>query len=106
MKKAPPWDGGAVSEESHQRLRYHSCRSLTSLPASPNPPPPSWLRRLAADVHGLGKRPMFELFIEASEGTRLPERLEAYRRLVPVADFIAANYVDRLLPAAHLVGGR
>jgi hypothetical protein len=61
------------------------------------------LRFLVGQVHGLGPRPLFELFRELDAGTDLHVVLEAYARL-PAA-FIAAHRGDRL-PSLRVVDVR
>lgn len=43
--------------------------------------PDARLRLLAARVHALGERPLFELFRELADGADLPSRLEVYARM-------------------------
>jgi hypothetical protein len=60
---------------------------------------------LARQIHPLGERPLFELFVELAAGAPLIPRLEAYARLEPYAGFIAANEGDQL-PLPKIVAGR
>jgi hypothetical protein len=62
------------------------------------------LRRLAAEIHALGPRPLFELLQELNTGAELASTLERYARLAPLAGFIAVNDGDRLAPALRAVG--
>jgi hypothetical protein len=64
------------------------------------------LQRLAAQIHTLGPRPLFELLLELDAGAELRPTLERYARLAPLAGFIAANHGDRLASALRAVGGR
>lgn len=61
------------------------------------------LRHLAREIHALGPRPLFELFVELEAGADLAERLERYARLP--ADVIAALGARDLPPAAVHIGG-
>jgi len=60
------------------------------------------LMRLAAQLHELGPRATYELFLELIEGAPLMERLEVYCRLDP--DVLRALGGDRL-PAVRVVAG-
>ena len=62
-----------------------------TIPSSLCPPPPR-IRHLAHQVHALGPEVLAYLAVElvASSSGAL-DRLEAFTRLVPCADFIAAN---------------
>lgn len=63
------------------------------------------LRRLAAALHELGPRPIYEFLREVEAGADLRARLEVYARLP--AGFIRANDGDKFPPAAFAVtGGR
>jgi hypothetical protein len=66
------------------------------------------LRLLAARIHALGERPLYELLVELDRGAPLEPRLEAYARLAPLAGFIRDHGGDRLPPRARLLrtGGR
>jgi len=63
------------------------------------------LQRLAAQIHTLGPRPLYELLRELDAGAELRPTLERYARLAPLADFIAANGGDDFKPL-RVVGGR
>jgi hypothetical protein len=63
------------------------------------------LRRLAAALHELGPRPIYEFLREVEAGADVRARLEAYARLP--AGFVRANGGDKFPPAAFAVtGGR
>ena len=63
------------------------------------------LRRLAAALHELGRRPIYEFLREVEAGADVRARLEAYARLP--AGFVRANGGDKFPPAAFAVtGGR
>jgi hypothetical protein len=62
------------------------------------------LRRLAAQIHALGPRPLFELFCELDAGADFASRAERYAAL-PV-DFIRALGGDRLRNLVVLDGDR
>jgi len=64
------------------------------------------LRYLAAQIHQLGPRPLFELFSELADGADLQPVLERYARISPLAGFITQLNGDRLPPPVRLVGGR
>jgi hypothetical protein len=64
------------------------------------------LRLLAARLHSLGERPLFEYLAEIIAGADPVMRLEAYARLSPLAEFIAANDGARLAPPRLIGGGR
>jgi hypothetical protein len=64
------------------------------------------LQRLAAQIHTLGPRPLFELLRELDDGAELRPTLEAYARLAPLAEFIAANDGDDFKPLRVVGGGR
>jgi hypothetical protein len=68
--------------------------------------PGSRLRYLAAQIHGLGERPLYELLRELAGGADLAEALEAYARLAPLSDFIQALDGDCLPPPRVVGGGR
>ena len=59
------------------------------------------LRYLAARIHGLGPRPLYELLRQLDAGAELHPTLEAYARLP--AKFIAAHGGDRLMPLRAVV---
>jgi hypothetical protein len=102
-----PLARGALS--GHEKaLRSKSFSRPASPPANPNnpsSPPPARLRRLAAVLHSLGPRPLYEFLLEVAGGADPWERLERYAKLAPLAGFIAANDGDRL-PPPRIVGGR
>lgn len=57
------------------------------------------LTHLAARIHSLGARPLYELFCELDAGAPLHERLERYARLeADHGDFLRAMGGDRLPP--------
>ena len=62
------------------------------------------LRRLAAALHELGPRPLFEFLREVEAGADVRGRLEAYARLP--GGFIRENGGDQFQPVAFAVGGR
>jgi hypothetical protein len=68
--------------------------------------PVARLKRLAATIHRLGPRPLFELLREVEAGSDLLRTLERYARLEPLTDFLVHLNGDRLPPPARLVGGR
>jgi hypothetical protein len=68
--------------------------------------PVARLKRLAATIHRLGPRPLFELLREVEAGSDLLRTLERYARLEPLTDFIVHLKGDQLPPPARLVGGR
>jgi len=70
----------------------------------PNDLPDERVRHLAARIHSLGARPLFELFRELAHGAELHTTLEAYARLAPLASFIRANGGDRL-PQLRVAAG-
>ena len=61
------------------------------------------LRHLARQIHALGERPLYELFLELERGAELHDTLERYARLFPLAEFIAAFGGDRLPARARAV---
>jgi hypothetical protein len=63
------------------------------------------LRFLAAALHALGGRPLFEYLAEVADGADPWIGLERYAKLAPYAEFIAALGGDRLLPL-RTIGGR
>jgi hypothetical protein len=64
------------------------------------------LRFLAAKIHELGPGPLYYLLSELAAGADLLLRLEAYARLAPLADFIAALDGDRIPPLRVVNGSR
>jgi hypothetical protein len=64
------------------------------------------LRLLAGRLHVLGPRPLFEYLNEVIAGADPIMRLEAYARLAPLTEFIAALDGDRLAPPRVVNGGR
>ena len=54
------------------------------------------LQHLAQEIHKLGERPLYELFLELDSGADLHEALERFGRLGPFAGFIAQHGGDRL----------
>jgi hypothetical protein len=64
------------------------------------------LRYLAARIHPLGERPLFELFREVEAGSDLLPVLERYSKLEPLTEFISDLGGHRLPPPVRLVGGR
>ncbi len=65
---------------------------------------PARLRLLAERIHGLGPGPLFYLLSELAAGADPCARFEAYARLSPLADFIAALDGDRR-PGVFVVNG-
>jgi hypothetical protein len=63
------------------------------------------LAYLARQIHRLGERPLYEIFVELQAGGALGPVLERYARIGRLADFIAANNGDRL-PQPRLIPGR
>jgi hypothetical protein len=63
------------------------------------------LRRLAAQIHGLGARPLYELLLELDAGADLQDAVERYAALDRYRGFIAALDGDRLRPLVALNGG-
>jgi hypothetical protein len=61
------------------------------------------LRRLAAALHALGPRPLFEFLREVEAGADVRARLEVYARLP--AGFVRANGGDQFPPVAFAVNG-
>lgn len=61
------------------------------------------LKHLAAKVHALGPRPLFELFKELEKGADLLPRLERYAMLSP--DVVAALGGRDMPPRARMIGG-
>jgi len=64
------------------------------------------LRYLAAQIHQLGPRPLFELLREIKAGADVLSALERYARLGPLAGFISCLEGGQLPPPVRLVGGR
>jgi hypothetical protein len=63
------------------------------------------LRRLAAALHELGPRPIYEFLREVEAGADVRARLEVYAALP--AGFIRENGGDQFQPVAYaVVGGR
>jgi hypothetical protein len=62
------------------------------------------LRYLAAQIHPLGQRALYQLLSELADGSDL--LLERYARIGPLAGFISCLGGDRLPPPVRLVGGR
>jgi len=60
------------------------------------------LRYLAAQIHPLGPRPLFELFREVEAGSDLLQTLERFAKLEPLAELISHLGGDRLPPPARL----
>jgi hypothetical protein len=101
-----PLAGGALSGSGRLKARSSSRRHRrTQAPHRTLPPPPARLRRLAAAIHALGERPLYEYLAEVADGGDPWERLEHYARLAPYAEFIVALGADRL-PPLRIVGGR
>jgi hypothetical protein len=63
------------------------------------PIPLERLRFLAARLHSLGERPLYEFLREIDSGAPLQPRLEAYARIAPLAGFIHGLGGDRLTSA-------
>jgi hypothetical protein len=61
------------------------------------------LRRLAAALHRLGERPLYEFLREVEAGADVRARLEVYAQL-PIG-FVRANGGDRFPPVAYAVAG-
>jgi hypothetical protein len=68
--------------------------------------PVARLRCLAATIHRLGPRPLFELLREVDAGSDLLRTLERYAKLGPLTDFISHLGGDQMPPPVRLVGGR
>jgi hypothetical protein len=58
------------------------------------------LQQLAADIHLLGERALYELFHELAQGADLFDTLERYAQLVPLAEHIIRQPPRR--PRLHL----
>jgi hypothetical protein len=67
---------------------------------------PARLRRLAAEIHTLGERALYELFRELAAGADLVERLERYAALSPLVSFIRQLDGDQLHGPRVIRGGR
>ena len=91
--RAGPRGGAAGSEEITKFSGFgpHKLPQAENQIASRNPR----LRHLAARIHELGERPLYELFLELERGADLHDTLERYARLSPLAEFIAALGGDR-----------
>jgi hypothetical protein len=70
------------------------------------PPPLPRLRRLAAELHSLGPRPLYECLLEIASGADPWARLERYAELAPLASFIVALGAERLPPPRIFDVGR
>jgi hypothetical protein len=68
--------------------------------------PVARLKRLAATIHRLGPRPLFELLREIEAGSDLLRTLERYAKLEPLTNFLVHLNGDQLPPPVRLVGGR
>jgi hypothetical protein len=90
------------------RAIENSADSCLTAHASPRqlPPPSPRLRGLAAQLHSLGERPLFEFLLEVSRGANPRGRLERYARLAPLTQFSAANDGDRASPLRVVRGQR
>jgi hypothetical protein len=64
------------------------------------------LQHLARKVHGLGPRPLFEMFRELDSGGDFECVLERYARIAALGEFISDLGGDQLPAPARLVGGR
>jgi len=99
--------GGAAGSEEITKFSgfgSHKLPQAENQIASRNPR----LRHLAGRIHTLGPGPLAEMLIELSAGKPLMPTLEAYSRLYPLGEFIAAFGGDRL-PQPRIVaagGGR
>jgi hypothetical protein len=60
---------------------------------------------LARQIHPLGERALFELFVELAAGAPLLPRLERYAQIEHLSAFIKANDGDRL-PVPKIVARR
>jgi len=101
MKK-PRRTGRGAARVSRKKFTHSS---PTPTRQSRQPPPELRLRRLAAELHSFGERPLFEFLLELSRGADPWERLEAYARLAPLREFIVANGGDKLPPLRIIEGG-
>jgi hypothetical protein len=81
---------------ARRRVAHHHTR----LPTIPD----DRLRYLAAHIHALGPRPLFELLRELAHGAPLGRSLERYARLYRLKDFIA-ELGGRELPQPRIIGG-
>lgn len=102
--RSPP--GSADSDLPGERLpdqlsSYFISRTVPAQSALPR----ERLARLAVNIHRLGPRPLFELFVELQAGGELGSVLERYARIAPFAGFIQSLGGDRL-PQPKLVRGR
>jgi len=97
--------GGFGREKLIDHGPYIASAAPSSSPKTSSPPPPARLRRLAAALHSLGERALYEYLLEVADGADHWARLERYAKLAPLASFIAANDGDRLAPL-RIVGGR
>jgi hypothetical protein len=84
----------------------HSVPTPHASPRQLPPPPPARLRWLAAALHSLGERALYEYLLEVADGADPWARLERYAELAPLASFIAANDGDRLSPPRIIDGGQ
>jgi hypothetical protein len=73
---------------------------------APSALPPERLRHLAARLHDLGPRPLYEFLREIEAGADLHERLARYSGLWPLRRFIQAYNGDQLPPPKIVVGRR
>jgi hypothetical protein len=108
MRNAPSTRVDEALSDDGKALKLRSFSLRRRSPQALNrtlPPPPARLRRLAAALHSLGPRPLYEYLVELADGADAWERLERYAELSPLASFIAANDGDRL-PPLRIVGGR
>jgi len=64
------------------------------------------LRYLAAKIHQLGPRALFQLLSELADGADLLSVLERYARIAPLAGFISCLGGDRLPPPVQLIRRR
>ena len=85
-------------------LRIQSWRDR--LPTEANSVPAPRLQHLVRQIHALGERPLYELFLELERGADLHNTLERYARLSPLAEFIAALGGDRFAKPFVVRGGR
>jgi hypothetical protein len=88
--------------EARSSSRRHRC------PQAPHRTlaPPERLRRLAAALHSLGERALYEYLLEVADGADPWARLERYAEMAPLASFIAAHDGDRLPRPRIIDGGR
>jgi hypothetical protein len=97
--------GGFGREKLIDHGPYIASAAPSSSPKTSSPPPPARLRRLAAALHSLGPRPLYEYLAEVADGADPWERLERYADLAPLASFIVVHDGDQLLPL-RIIGGR